>query len=62
MQRKDPRTVYQFQYHPWEADGLPAEPRGLVAMIQNLKQKLPKRNAAEGYKHPKSVPLLVHCR
>nr|KAF6399957.1 hypothetical protein HJG59_015069 [Molossus molossus] len=60
--RKEPRTVYQYQYHRWEGEGLPAEPRGLVSMIQDLKQKLPVRNAAEGNKHPKSVPLLVHCR
>lgn len=54
--------MHQYQYHHWEVEGLPAEPRALVSMIQNLKQKLPTRNAAEGNKHPKNVPLLVHCR
>nr|KAF6395548.1 protein tyrosine phosphatase receptor type C [Rousettus aegyptiacus] len=60
--RKDSRTVYQFQCHNWKADELPADPQDLIAMIQALKQKLPARNSAEGSKHPKNAPLLVHCR
>lgn len=62
FQRKDSRTVYQFQCHNWKADELPADPQDLIAMIQALKQKLPARNSAEGSKHPKNAPLLVHCR
>nr|XP_020765701.1 receptor-type tyrosine-protein phosphatase C isoform X1 [Odocoileus virginianus texanus]XP_020765702.1 receptor-type tyrosine-protein phosphatase C isoform X1 [Odocoileus virginianus texanus]XP_020765703.1 receptor-type tyrosine-protein phosphatase C isoform X1 [Odocoileus virginianus texanus] len=60
--RKDPRTVYQYQFNNWNGEELPAEPKELVLMIQNLKQKLPKKNSAEGNKHHRNVPLLVHCR
>ncbi|XP_055274939.1 receptor-type tyrosine-protein phosphatase C [Moschus berezovskii] len=60
--RKDPRTVYQYQFNGWNGEELLAEPKELVLMIQNLKQKLPKKNAAEGNKHHRSVPLLIHCR
>uniref|UniRef100_A0A8C5LDY6 Receptor-type tyrosine-protein phosphatase C n=1 Tax=Jaculus jaculus TaxID=51337 RepID=A0A8C5LDY6_JACJA len=60
--RKDPRTVYQYQYKAWNAERLPAEPRELVSMIQALKQKLPQRNPAEGNKCHKNVSILIHCR
>ncbi|XP_044798569.2 receptor-type tyrosine-protein phosphatase C isoform X2 [Bubalus bubalis] len=60
--RKDPRTVYQYQFNNWNGDELPAEPKELVLMIQNLKQKLPKKNSAEGNKYHRNVPLLIHCR
>ncbi|KAM8812628.1 receptor-type tyrosine-protein phosphatase C [Rhynchonycteris naso] len=60
--RKEPRTVYQYQYSHWKAEELPTEPKELVSMIQDLKQKLPSRSSAEGSKHHKAVPLLVHCR
>ncbi|CAI9179919.1 unnamed protein product [Rangifer tarandus platyrhynchus] len=60
--RKDPRTVYQYQFNNWNGEELPAEPKELVLMIQNLKQKLPKKNSAEGTKYHRNVPLLVHCR
>ncbi|XP_012872861.1 PREDICTED: receptor-type tyrosine-protein phosphatase C isoform X1 [Dipodomys ordii] len=60
--RKDPRTVYQYQYTAWKGEQLPAEPKELVSMIQSLKQKLPRRNSSEGTKYHKSVPILVHCR
>ncbi|XP_066094736.1 receptor-type tyrosine-protein phosphatase C isoform X2 [Saccopteryx bilineata] len=60
--RKEPRTVYQYQYSHWKAEELPTEPKELVSMIQDLKQKLPSRNSMEGSKHHKAVPLLVHCR
>lgn len=62
FQKKEPRTVYQFQYSHWRAEELPADPKGLVSMIQSLKQKLPSRSSAEGNKHHRAVPLLVHCR
>uniref|UniRef100_A0A4W2I077 Receptor-type tyrosine-protein phosphatase C n=1 Tax=Bos indicus x Bos taurus TaxID=30522 RepID=A0A4W2I077_BOBOX len=60
--RKDPRTVYQYQFNNWNGEELPAEPKELVLMIQNLKQKLPKKNSAEGNKYHRNVPLLIHCR
>ncbi|XP_008060615.1 receptor-type tyrosine-protein phosphatase C [Carlito syrichta] len=60
--RKDPRTVYQYQYTNWSVEQLPAEPKELISMIQTLKQKLPKKNFSEGNKYHKSAPLLIHCR
>ncbi|XP_013377403.1 PREDICTED: receptor-type tyrosine-protein phosphatase C isoform X2 [Chinchilla lanigera] len=60
--RKDTRTVYQYQYTNWSVGQLPAEAKELVSMIQNLKQKLPKKTSTEGNKYHKSVPILVHCR
>ncbi|KAL2771095.1 receptor-type tyrosine-protein phosphatase C isoform 2 precursor [Daubentonia madagascariensis] len=60
--RKDPRTVYQYQYTNWNVEQLPAEPKELISMIQSLKQKLPKKSSSEGNKYHKSSPLLIHCR
>ncbi|KAI4563403.1 hypothetical protein MJT46_011012 [Ovis ammon polii x Ovis aries] len=60
--RKDPRMVYQYQFNNWNGEELPAEPKELVLMIQNLKQKLPKKNSPEGNKYHRNVPLLIHCR
>ncbi|XP_027630350.1 receptor-type tyrosine-protein phosphatase C [Tupaia chinensis] len=60
--RKEPRTVYQYQYTNWNVEQLPAEPKELSSLIQALKQKLPKKNPTEGNKYHKSVPLLIHCR
>lgn len=61
--RKEPRTVYQYQYSNWKVEELPADPKELTSMIQALRQKLPTRDSAEGgNKHHKSAPLLVHCR
>lgn len=61
--RKEPRTVYQYQYSNWKVEDLPADPKELTAMIQALRQKLPTRDSADGgNKHHKSAPLLVHCR
>ncbi|XP_047376625.1 receptor-type tyrosine-protein phosphatase C isoform X2 [Sciurus carolinensis] len=60
--RKDPRTVYQYQYTNWSVEELPAEPKDLISMIQILKQKLPKKTSTEGNKYTKSVPILIHCR
>ncbi|XP_033704617.1 receptor-type tyrosine-protein phosphatase C isoform X2 [Tursiops truncatus] len=59
--RKDPRTVFQYQFHNWNGEELPVEPKDLILMIQNLKQKLPK-NSTEGNKFHRNVPLLIHCR
>uniref|UniRef100_A0A8C3WZS6 Receptor-type tyrosine-protein phosphatase C n=1 Tax=Catagonus wagneri TaxID=51154 RepID=A0A8C3WZS6_9CETA len=60
--RKDPRTVYQYQFHNWNAEELPAAPKELILMMQNLRQKLPKKTSTEGNKYHRSVPLLIHCR
>lgn len=54
--------MYQYQFNNWNGEELPAEPKELVLMIQNLKQKLPKKNSAEGNKYHRNVPLLIHCR
>lgn len=59
--RKEPRTVYQYQCTTWKGEELPAEPKELVAMIQNIKQKLPK-SGSEGMKYHKHASILVHCR
>ncbi|XP_026635801.1 receptor-type tyrosine-protein phosphatase C [Microtus ochrogaster] len=59
--RKEPRTVYQYQCTTWSGEELPSEPKELVSMIQNLKQKIPK-SCPEGMKYHKHAPILVHCR
>ncbi|XP_052055919.1 receptor-type tyrosine-protein phosphatase C isoform X2 [Apodemus sylvaticus] len=59
--RKEPRTVYQYQCTTWKGEELPAEPKELVSMIQDLKQKLPK-SYSEGMKYRKHASVLVHCR
>lgn len=59
--RKEPRTVYQYQCTTWKGEELPAEPKDLVSMIQDLKQKLPKASP-EGMKYHKHASILVHCR
>lgn len=59
--RKEPRTVYQYQCTTWRGEELPAEPKELLSMIQNLKQKLPKADS-EGMKFHKHASVLVHCR
>ncbi|XP_053515545.1 receptor-type tyrosine-protein phosphatase C isoform X2 [Artibeus jamaicensis] len=60
--RKEPQTVYQYQFQHWRAAELPEEPKELVSMIQALKQKLLMRGPGDGHRHHRSVPLLVHCR
>lgn len=60
--RKDCRTVYQYQYNNWSVEQLPKEPKELISMIQNIKEKLPKKSSTEGMKSHKNVPLLIHCR
>ncbi|XP_041504618.1 receptor-type tyrosine-protein phosphatase C [Microtus oregoni] len=59
--RKEPRMVYQYQCTTWSGEELPSEPKELVSMIQNLKQKIPK-SCPEGMKYHKHAPILVHCR
>ncbi|KAM9000774.1 receptor-type tyrosine-protein phosphatase C isoform X2 [Sarcophilus harrisii] len=60
--RKDVRTVYQYQYNVWKGEDLPTQPKELISMIRNLKEKLPKKHGIEGQKHQKTASLLVHCR
>ncbi|XP_051854662.1 receptor-type tyrosine-protein phosphatase C isoform X3 [Antechinus flavipes] len=60
--RKDVRTVYQYQYNVWKGEDLPAQPKELISMIRNFKEKLPKKHGIEGQKHQKAASLLVHCR
>lgn len=60
--RKEPQTVCQYQFRHWRPAELPAEPQELVAMIQALKQQLRTSGPADGHRHHKNVPLLVHCR
>ncbi|XP_030061671.1 receptor-type tyrosine-protein phosphatase C isoform X2 [Microcaecilia unicolor] len=58
--RKETRKIHHYTYLQWNENELPEEPKELVAMIQNVNTKLPKRNVYE-HKHENSVPLLVHC-
>ncbi|XP_028918753.1 receptor-type tyrosine-protein phosphatase C isoform X4 [Ornithorhynchus anatinus] len=60
--RKDARTVFQYQVNDWKGEDLPEDPKGLITMIQNLRNKLPKKPVSEGNKYHKGVPLLIHCR
>ncbi|XP_036611170.1 receptor-type tyrosine-protein phosphatase C isoform X2 [Trichosurus vulpecula] len=60
--RKDVRTVYQYQYNSWKGEDLPTQPKELISMIQNFKEKLPKKHGIEVQKHHKTASLLVHCR
>ncbi|XP_074164798.1 receptor-type tyrosine-protein phosphatase C isoform X3 [Sminthopsis crassicaudata] len=60
--RKDVRTVYQYQYNVWKGEDLPTQPKELISMIRNFKEKLPKKHSTEGQKHQKTASLLVHCR
>ncbi|XP_061489926.1 receptor-type tyrosine-protein phosphatase C isoform X2 [Rhineura floridana] len=60
--RKETRKVFQYQYHKWKAFILPESPKGLVALIQNLKEKLPPPDVtAEANARGRNVPIVVHC-
>ncbi|KAM9239567.1 receptor-type tyrosine-protein phosphatase C isoform 2-T2 [Leptosomus discolor] len=61
LKTKETQKVYQYQYHKWSGLDVPENPKDLVSMILNLKQKLPARPATED-KSTRSVPLVVHCR
>ncbi|KAJ7332399.1 hypothetical protein JRQ81_014579 [Phrynocephalus forsythii] len=61
--RKEPRKVFQYQYHKWKGYALPENPNDLVTMIRDLKQKLqPSDVTAEAYAHSKNVQVVIHCR
>ncbi|XP_064004321.1 receptor-type tyrosine-protein phosphatase C [Pogoniulus pusillus] len=61
LKMKETQKVYQYQYHKWSGLDVPENPKDLVSMILNLKQKVPARAATED-KSSRSIPLVVHCR
>ncbi|KAM7106487.1 receptor-type tyrosine-protein phosphatase C isoform 2-T3 [Ciconia maguari] len=62
LKTKETQKVYQYQYHKWSGLDVPENPKDLVSMILNLKQKVPDRPVAEDHRSTRSVPLVVHCR
>ncbi|KFP31359.1 Receptor-type tyrosine-protein phosphatase C [Colius striatus] len=62
LKTKETQKVYQYQYQKWSALDVPENPRDLVNMILNLKQKLPARSVTDDNRSTRTVPLLVHCR
>ncbi|NXB50026.1 PTPRC phosphatase, partial [Leucopsar rothschildi] len=61
LKTKETQKVYQYQYHKWSCCNVPENPKDLVSMILNIKQKLPARPVTEDSRRTRSVPLLVHC-
>ncbi|KAM7046543.1 receptor-type tyrosine-protein phosphatase C [Acridotheres tristis] len=61
LKTKETQKVYQYQYHKWSCCDVPENPKDLVSMILNIKQKLPARPVTEDSRRTRSVPLLVHC-
>lgn len=62
LQRKETRNVYMYQYHRWNGLDLPENPKDLVTMILNLKQKLAAKSVPEDSRYSRSVPIVIHCR
>ncbi|PKU45538.1 receptor-type tyrosine-protein phosphatase hypothetical protein [Limosa lapponica baueri] len=62
LKTKETQKVYQYQYHKWSGLDVPENPKDLVSMILNLKQKVPVRPVTEDNRSTRSVPLVVHCR
>ncbi|XP_074688828.1 receptor-type tyrosine-protein phosphatase C isoform X4 [Strix aluco] len=62
LKTKETQKVYQYQYHKWSGLDVPENPKDLVNMILNLKQKFPARPVTEDNRSTRSVPLIVHCR
>ncbi|XP_030349589.1 receptor-type tyrosine-protein phosphatase C isoform X4 [Strigops habroptila] len=62
LKMKETQKVYQYQYHKWSGFDVPENPKDLVSMILNLKQKVTIRPATEDKKNTRSVPLVIHCR
>ncbi|XP_025943651.1 receptor-type tyrosine-protein phosphatase C isoform X3 [Apteryx rowi] len=62
LKRKETQKVYQYQYHKWSGLDVPENPKDLVNMILNLKQKIPTRPGSEDNRGNRSVPIVVHCR
>ncbi|XP_064928439.1 receptor-type tyrosine-protein phosphatase C isoform X6 [Columba livia] len=61
LKTKETQKVYQYQYHKWNGLDVPENPKDLVGMILNLKQKVPARAVTEDNRSTRSVPLVVHC-
>ncbi|XP_026709169.1 receptor-type tyrosine-protein phosphatase C isoform X1 [Athene cunicularia] len=61
LKTKETQKVYQYQYHKWSGLDVPENPKDLVNMILNLKQKVPARPVTEDNRMTRSVPLIVHC-
>ncbi|KAM6128739.1 receptor-type tyrosine-protein phosphatase C [Phoenicopterus ruber ruber] len=62
LKTKETQKVYQYQYHKWSGFDVPENPKDLVSMILNLKQKVPARPLTDDNRSTRSVPLVVHCR
>ncbi|TFK14675.1 potassium voltage-gated channel subfamily H member 7-like [Platysternon megacephalum] len=62
VKRKETRNVYLYQYHKWNGLDLPENPKDLVTMILNLKQKLAAKSVPEDSRYSRSVPIVIHCR
>uniref|UniRef100_A0A8C8B1G8 protein-tyrosine-phosphatase n=1 Tax=Otus sunia TaxID=257818 RepID=A0A8C8B1G8_9STRI len=62
LKTKETQKVYQYQYHKWSGLDIPENPKDLVNMILNLKEKIPARPVTEDNRSTRSVPLIVHCR
>ncbi|NXN91293.1 PTPRC phosphatase, partial [Rhinopomastus cyanomelas] len=62
LKTKETQKVHQYQYHRWRGLDVPENPRDLVSMILDLKQKVPVRPVSEDNRSSRSVPLVVHCR
>ncbi|XP_068808216.1 receptor-type tyrosine-protein phosphatase C isoform X3 [Struthio camelus] len=62
LKRKETQKVYQYQYHKWSGLDIPENPKDLVNMILNLKQKVPTRSGSNDNRGNRSVPIVVHCR
>ncbi|KAM6199881.1 receptor-type tyrosine-protein phosphatase C [Sarcoramphus papa] len=61
LKTKETQKVYQYQYHKWSGLDVPENPKDLVSMILNLKQKVPARPVTEENRSTRSIPLVVHC-
>uniref|UniRef100_A0A8D0HK33 Receptor-type tyrosine-protein phosphatase C n=1 Tax=Sphenodon punctatus TaxID=8508 RepID=A0A8D0HK33_SPHPU len=57
--RKETRKVFQYQFHKWRGSDIPENPKDLVTMILNLKQKLPAKT--ESNRYHKNIMTVVHC-
>ncbi|XP_053894073.1 receptor-type tyrosine-protein phosphatase C isoform X2 [Malaclemys terrapin pileata] len=62
VKRKETRNVYLYQFHKWNGLDLPENPKDLVNMILNLKQKLAAKSVTEDSRCSRSVPIVIHCR
>ncbi|XP_069718610.1 receptor-type tyrosine-protein phosphatase C isoform X4 [Phaenicophaeus curvirostris] len=62
LKMKETQKVYQYQYHKWSGFSVPENPKDLISMILNLKQKIPRRLVTEDNRSTRSVPLVIHCR